>query len=179
MFAAIRSRISRAYAALFAMTVIALSVFVPQTAHAGYASYSRPSMSYSRSYYSAPRVYVAPRPVVVVRPAVVVRRSVVVPVVVRPYYRPPVVIAPVIAPTQVVEADGTATQAVAVSTGPSAVEVIFVILLGIVVVAMFVGILYGGYGLCTGYIADSFAVDALICADLAIGDGIGFGGDCY
>jgi hypothetical protein len=158
MFAAIRSRISRAYAALFAMTVIALSVFVPQTAHAGYASYSRPSMSYSRSYYSAPRVYVAPRVAVFVRP-----RPVIIAPIVRPYYRPPVVIGPMISPTQVVQADGGAPMPVqTVSTGPDWGVVFLVMLVFVVVISLLAGGFYYGGSI---FVSDPFAIDEMIALE--------------
>jgi hypothetical protein len=163
---AIRARISRAYAALFALIVIAMSLFLgPQVAEArgGFSSGGRVSMSYSRSYSTvriAPRVYVAPRPVVIVRP----RPLIIAP---RPYYRTPILV-PYVAPQTYVDPNGQAqaTVPVVASTGPSALEVLFWTVLAVIVISAVVG------GCCYGYgyyaVTDPFDIftDALIMDEI-------------
>jgi hypothetical protein len=179
MFASIRARISRAYAALFAMTVIALSVFVPQQAHAGYSVSYRSSYSVAR-VYSAPRVYVAPRIVapraaVVVspRPVYVAPRAVVVVrrplVVARPVVVAPIV--PYVAPQVVVPADGQPVPVVA-ETSASTGEVLLILFVSVLLI---VALGYGFYGYSSGafIVADPFDVftDALIMDEIVCADG--------
>lgn len=170
MFKSIRARISAAWAAFFTMTIIALAVFAPaQHAEARGFSSGGYSGSYSRAYvsraYVAPRIYASPRVAVVVRPRPLV--------VVRPYYRPPVVIMPMVQPQTVVEADGTATQPVAVVESSDTEVFLKTLWIGLLigaVIALFGGVYYG-YGYYGNVIVDSFDIftDALIIDEISCG----------
>lgn len=166
MFNAIRARISRAFAALFAMTVVAFAFLVP-TAPANAASYGggfRSSYSSVR-VYSAPRMYVAPRAVYVApRPMVIVRPR---PVIIA---RP--MLMPYVAPTMIVNADGSGQQPVAVVQRSSGVSVLYAFLLVLVIIALVSGIGYGVYYVNPmGWWAvesSFFAVDSMLMDSMAV-----------